>query len=225
MLRYTKFGFFKKNFKKIPHFDGFYYSLYIEWFYNHSNKEVNYLGLLRIPENELSDYIRKISSGDEDALEQFYKDHAQYIFSVIFSIVHTKESAEEVLQDVLMSIVNYGFKKPVRNARAWLFRVIINASLKKAEEDKKYDSESLSVLEDTVSNESLSNITEDSIDQIESLRSLNPTERKCVLMVIIGGLKLTQAAKILGLTYRRTRDIYYYAVRKLRQYYEKGGHI
>ena len=162
------------------------------------------MGLFQIPEKELAHYIKEISSGREDVLEKFYKKYAKSMYTIIFSYVSSKESAEEVLQDVLMSIVRYGFNKPIKNARAWLFKVIRNASFKRLAEDKPLQDE-LPI----------------KIDQINSLKCLTPIEQKCVLLHAIGGVKLPKVAEITGISYDKTRNTYYYALRKLRQYYEK----
>jgi len=34
-------------------------------------------------------------------------------------------------------------------------------------------------------------------------------------------LKLTQVAEVMGMPYKRVRFVYYYAIKKLRKYYEK----
>ena len=53
------------------------------------------MGLFQIPEKELAHYIKEISSGREDVLEKFYKKYAKSMYTIIFSYVSSKESAEE----------------------------------------------------------------------------------------------------------------------------------
>lgn len=179
------------------------------------------MGLFQIPEKELAHYIKEISSGREDVLEKFYKKYAKSMYTIIFSYVNSKESAEEVLQDVLMSIVRYGFNKPLKNARAWLFKVIRNASFKRLAEDKSLQDELPIKEDDIVSDDYVFGMLEDSIDQIDSLKCLTPIEQKCVLLHVIGGVKLPKVTEITGIPYDKVRNTYYYALRKLRQYYEK----
>ena len=176
-----------------------------------------------MPEKELANYIYQISSGNKDVLEEFYNKYAKSMYTLIYSYVRSKESAEEVLQDVLMSIVTYGFAKRIKNPNAWLYKVIKNISVKKAEEDKKRQTESLSDNEDLVSECNVFSMIEDSIEQIESLECLNPMEQQCVLLCVFGGFKLPKVAEIMDIPYDRLRSIYYYSIRKLRQYYERKG--
>ena len=181
------------------------------------------MGLFNMPEKELANYIYQISSGNKDVLEEFYNKYAKSMYTLIYSYVRSKESAEEVLQDVLMSIVTYGFAKRIKNPKAWLYKVIKNISVKKAEEDKKRQTESLSDNEDLVSECNVFSMIEDSIEQIESLECLNPMEQQCVLLCVFGGFKLPKVAEIMDIPYDRLRSIYYYSIRKLRQYYERKG--
>ena len=179
------------------------------------------LRLFKIAEEELTNYIREISSGNETALAEFYSVYGRLILAQILSVVESRESAEEVLQDVLMSIVRYGFNKPIKNARAWLFKVIRNASFKRLAEDKSLQDELPIKEDDIVSDDYVFGMLEDSIDQINSLKCLTPIEQKCVLLHVIGGVKLPKVAEITGILYDKVRNTYYYALRKLRQYYEK----
>lgn len=174
-----------------------------------------------MPEKELANYIFQISSGNKDVLEEFYNKYAKSMYILIYSYVKSKESAEEVLQDVLMSIVTYGFTKQIKKPKAWLYKVIKNISVKKAAEDKKKQTESLSDNEELLSGCNVFSMIEESIEQIEALECLNPTEQECVSLCVFGGFKLPQVAEIMDIPYDRLRNIYYYSIRKLRQYYER----
>ena len=74
---------------------------------------------------------------------------------------------------------------------------------------------------DTIPDSIVLEMVEDSVDQIQALHCLDDTERKCVLLCAVGGLKLPAVAEALELPYDRVRNIYYYALKKLRKYYEK----
>ena len=113
------------------------------------------LGRLKINEEELAGYIREISAGNEAALEQFYNDYGRMIMAFILSSVRSKESAEEVLQDVLLALVTHKPDKTIKNATAWLFKVIRNLSHKKAMEDIVRQTEKLSDKEEISSEETV----------------------------------------------------------------------
>jgi len=106
------------------------------------------LEFFNIDENELANYIKEISSGNEEALEEFYNTYGRAILALIFSVVRSNDSAEEVLQDVMMAIVNRNTDRSVRNAKYWLLKVIQDISKKKAMEDALLRSELLAENED-----------------------------------------------------------------------------
>ena len=179
------------------------------------------LGRLKINEEELAGYIREISAGNEAALEQFYNDYGRMIMAFILSSVRSKESAEEVLQDVLLALVTHKPDKTIKNATAWLFKVIRNLSHKKAMEDIVRQTEKLPDKEEISSEETVFQSVENAVDQIEALRGLDSVEQECVILHVFGDMKLPQVAQLLGMPYHKVRNKYNYAVKKLKQYYEK----
>ena len=184
-------------------------------------KDVMTLGIFDIDEKELANYIKEISSGNEEALEQFYNTYGRAILTLIHSVVKSNDSAEEVLQDVLMAIVNRNTDRSVRNAKYWLLKVIQDISKKKAMEDALLRSELLAENEDISYNSNISEKIENGIDQIDALKYLDELEQQCVIMCVFWRLKLTQVAEVMGMPYKRVRFVYYYAIKKLRKYYEE----
>ena len=136
-------------------------------------KEVIFLWMFKIQEEELVNYIKEISSGNETALRDFYDEYGRKILTLILSIVKSKETAEEVLQDVLMAIVTHRNDKSIVNARAWLFKVIKNVSHKKLKGDQLSQSEALSEYEEILLIDDISEEIENSPDQIEALKHLD----------------------------------------------------
>lgn len=177
--------------------------------------------MFNIQEEELARYIREISLGDESALREFYDRYGKLMLTTILSFVNSRESAEEVLQDTLMVIVTHPPNKPIINARAWLFKVIHNISVKKERKDRSMQTEWLSDEEDLLLSEDVPEIIESSPNQIEALQCLDTIEQQCVIMCVFGQMKLPQVARLLGLPYKRVCNKYDYAVRKLRKYYEE----
>lgn len=179
------------------------------------------MGILKINEEELARYIKDISSGDEASLRSFYDNYGRLILAFILSIVNSIESAEGALQDVLMAIVTHQTDNYIKNPKAWLFKVILNISKRKAKQDYSVQAEQLPEDENIVSEDNFSESIENTVDQIESLKCLDEIEQQCVIMCVFGQMKLPQVAEILGMPYKKVCNKYDYAVRKLRKYYEK----
>ena len=179
------------------------------------------MGLFEIQANELDNYIKEISSGNEEALKEFYNNYGKYLYSFILSIVKSRESVEDVLQDVLTVIATHDPKIPILNSRAWLFKVIKNLSIKKLKEEQAIPTESLSDNTDLLSVDNAFEDIENSVDQIEALKCLDRIEQQCVIMCVFGQMKLPQVAEIMDMPYNKVCNKYDYAVRKLRKYYEE----
>jgi RNA polymerase sigma-70 factor (ECF subfamily) len=72
--------------------------------------------------------------------DQIYKEHASLVFNVALSYVQNKEDAEEITQDVFVSVYNKlsDFEQKAK-VSTWLYRITINKSLDyiKAKKRKK----------------------------------------------------------------------------------------
>lgn len=177
------------------------------------------MGMLKFQEDDLKRYISEISAGNEAALEKFYDEYGRLLLALIFSIVKNRESAEDVLQDVLMAIVRHQTDKPIENARAWLLKVTKNISKKKAAEDKSMQTESLSENNNIIDQNSIEIDLESSVDQIEAINILDEFEQQVLIMCVFGEMKLPQVAQLLDLPYDKVRSKYDYAIRKLKKFY------
>lgn len=72
--------------------------------------------------------------------DQIYREHASLVFNVALSYVQNKEDAEEITQDVFVSVYNKlsDFEQKAK-VSTWLYRITINKSLDyiKAKKRKK----------------------------------------------------------------------------------------
>ncbi|MEQ6166136.1 RNA polymerase sigma factor [Ekhidna sp. MALMAid0563] len=74
--------------------------------------------------------IKAIGQGSEDALEQLYNHYCDRVFNTIISYTKNEEDAEELLQDVFVTIYNtasnFQFNSSVST---WIYRIVVNKSL------------------------------------------------------------------------------------------------
>ena len=74
--------------------------------------------------------IKAIGQGSEDALEQLYHHYCDRVFNTIISYTKNEEDAEELLQDVFVTIYNtassFQFNSSVST---WIYRITVNKSL------------------------------------------------------------------------------------------------
>ena len=80
--------------------------------------------------NHEDKWIEDIAKGSEAALQNLYEKYASKVFSTIISYTKNKEDAEEILQDVFVSIHNTAGKfRFGSSVSTWVYRIAVNKSL------------------------------------------------------------------------------------------------
>lgn len=74
--------------------------------------------------------IEKIGEGDDVALEELYSRYSSKVFNTIISYTQNTEDAEEVLQDVFVTLYNTSktFERKA-SVSTWIYRIAVNKSL------------------------------------------------------------------------------------------------
>lgn len=74
--------------------------------------------------------IRMIAEGDEEAFREVVRANRDMVISVCFNLLNDREQAEEVAQDVFLSVYKKvgGFKGKSRLS-TWIYRVAVNAAI------------------------------------------------------------------------------------------------
>jgi len=82
--------------------------------------------------NMEEDYVllRQIGEGNDDALEELYSRYSSKVFNTLISYTQNKEDAEEILQDVFVTLYNTAntFEKKA-TVSTWIYRIAVNKSL------------------------------------------------------------------------------------------------
>ncbi|WP_421764363.1 RNA polymerase sigma factor [Ekhidna sp.] len=74
--------------------------------------------------------LHSISQGNEEALEQLYNNYCDRVFNTLISYTKNEEDAEELLQDVFVSIYNTATSfKFNSSVSTWIYRIAVNKSL------------------------------------------------------------------------------------------------
>ncbi len=73
--------------------------------------------------------LRLIAERDAEALEVLYDRHAQVVYNLILRIVHTRESADDILQETFWQVWKKADDFRGGTAAAWLYRIARNKSL------------------------------------------------------------------------------------------------
>ena len=72
-------------------------------------------------------YIQKFKKGDNKAFDDIVNLHKDWVINIILSMVHNKQDAEDISQDVFVSIYFALYKfKGASKFQTWIYRIIIN---------------------------------------------------------------------------------------------------
>lgn len=163
--------------------------------------------------------INKIAKGDKEAMKELYEKYRKPVYMYALSIVRDSTIAEDVMQDVFVSIMQNSFASPIKNEKAWIFTIARNRAIQVSEKEKR-EKDLLLINEET----RLEYYDErDPLSEIEALTILNSFERQIVVLYIYCGFSQKEIAKITNRPYISIRSKYGYAIRKLKRFYEERG--
>lgn len=164
---------------------------------------------------DLDRCLGKISRRDRFALEELYRAYSKPIYKYALALLRDTALAEDAMQTAFLRIMSKaGTYKQGTNARAWIFTVTRNVCM-------DIHNERLPVTDDSVlaalADEHSMNDLAEAIAVRDAVGRLTDREREVLSLYLFGGLKQTEIAKILGLSYVKVRSHYECAIKKLRK--------
>ena len=155
--------------------------------------------------------IRDIIKGDSHAFDELYKQYYNKVYSFLYRYLQSKQDAEDVIQDVFITVWNSREKlKEIKNLNAWLFTITFNQIRKvfrnMAMEKRKLDTYATSSLFDdnsVISEVEFNDLMEKAGDVIERI----PSRQKTVLLMTIkDGRSSTEISGILNISKRTVEN-------------------
>ncbi|ADR21234.1 RNA polymerase sigma factor [Marivirga tractuosa] len=74
--------------------------------------------------------LEAITNGSEEALEQLYNEYADRVYNTLISYTKNSEDAEELLQDVFVTLYNSAGNFEHNSAvSTWIYRIAVNKAL------------------------------------------------------------------------------------------------
>ncbi|MBE6708038.1 MAG: sigma-70 family RNA polymerase sigma factor [Ruminococcaceae bacterium] len=164
---------------------------------------------------DLDRCISKISRRDHTAVEELYREFSGAVYKYALVILRDTGLAEDAMQNTFLRIMaSAGTYKLGTNPRAWIFKItrnvcmdIHNSKIPSADD----------VEPEILSDDHSINDVSEAIAVREAVSRLTDREREVLSLYLFGGLKQTEIAKIMGLSYVRVRSIYECAIKKLRK--------
>lgn len=158
--------------------------------------------------------MQKLKLNDLSALDEIYEITSNIVYILAYSILKSKERAEDIVQDTYIRVYKKIDKyKSGTNAAAWIYKIARNLSYD--EYAKKRDT-SLDVFEGNMLDERGFDLTE-SIYLKTVFNTLNADEREVVALFAIGDFKHKEIARIIGRPIGTVQWIYNRAIKKLKE--------
>ncbi|MBF0532068.1 MAG: RNA polymerase sigma factor [Candidatus Omnitrophica bacterium] len=156
--------------------------------------------------------IRQAASGDITAFEEIYRTWSGYVYNVILRIVGYREDADEVTQEVFLTV--YRQLKYFRfqsSFKTWVYRVAVNAALNRVKKTSKERSQMVAYDENltpvAAEPEAEKRAQQEYLEQKakDILDKLNPDQRACVVLRNIEGLSYQEIAAALKININTVR--------------------
>lgn len=166
---------------------------------------------------------------DEESLEdidEVYRRYGSFVYNVAYRMLSSKEDAEEVVQNVFLSVYQHrdGFKHQ-SSIKTWVYRITVNQCLNWIKQNKKHQQGRIddeTVLDHVAVTESSG---DDSVsDKVQHmLKVLSEQERSCMILRSIEGLSYEEIAESLAMNINTVRTHLRRAREKLIVWREEGG--
>jgi len=173
---------------------------------------------VHVTKQQFEHYIRQIQTGDKDGLKEIYNDYITFIYSIIFSIVHNKENAEDITSEFFIKLWtaadSYRFGG---RHKAWLASIAHNMAIDFL---RKYHKENI-VRDIPKTNDNSEDSPENQVIEKmslkEALTSLEEKEEQIINLKILGQLTFKEIAKILHMPMGTVTWKYQNGIVKLRR--------
>ncbi|MEW6615905.1 MAG: RNA polymerase sigma factor [Thermodesulfobacteriota bacterium] len=159
------------------------------------------------------DFARRASEGDVESFEKIFRSYTDYVYNIALRIVQNREDAQEVTQEVFISVYhnlkNFRFQAKLKT---WIYRITINMAINRTKKESKmndrtvdYNNASapgnpLSSLDNRVEREHKESIIKKLLD------ALTPEQRVCIVLRNIEGLSYQEIAQVLNINTNAVRS-------------------
>ncbi len=174
----------------------------------------------------LSELLRRISLGDENAFEDFYYQTCQSVYAYLLSLTKDPEDAKDLLQETYIKIRGAShLYKDQNTPMAWILRICRNEFLMKARKD---------AVRKTVPMEEAGEIQQkfDGIESVENrmvltelFTAVSEEERDIILMHVVMGMKNREIADYLDMPVGTVLSKYNRGIKKLKEAMERKEDI
>jgi len=157
--------------------------------------------------------LMKIGEGNEQFFNLIFERYRNRLFTYLFKVTKSKETAEEIVLDVFLKLWHgREIVHTIENLEAFLFRVAYHKAIdffRAVSRNPKMQKETWDVMAETVSYETADKkIIESDIEEIveAAVKSLSPQRRKVYYLRNYEGLSYADIAQKLNLSHNTVRN-------------------
>lgn len=160
------------------------------------------------------DIVNEAVKGDIKAFESIYREYFEFVVNVALRIVKYTDDAEDVAQEVFMTI--YRNLKTFRGESAlktWIYRITLNTAINRAKKLSKDNKQTMIKHSDNIAASQLSSEPEgeDKKEEKEKmivglLDTLNPDQRACIVLRNLEGFSYQEIAETLNIPINTVRS-------------------
>lgn len=158
-----------------------------------------------------------------DAFSKLYEEMRKPLYVVAYRMVPSREDAEDIVQEVFVSLLRAADLSRVKNGRAYLFQTVRNEALKRIRLGSKEiaggDFEKLSKIKRLAEG---GRSARGGSDLDIALAELTAEERQIVALRVNAELGYAEIARITGLSTATVFRKYRTAIRSLQEYFGRG---
>ncbi len=151
----------------------------------------------------LNEYFLRVRNGDKTAFTQIYHELKKPVFTIACRIVRSRETAEDITQEVFVRLFLSPPEPSVKNPRAWIFQMVHNLAV-----DALRKKHSTDMMEEREMSDTMGDV-ELRMDLEAAIGRLMDCEREILSLHLNGGLHFNEISEIVGLSvpsvYRRYR--------------------
>ncbi|MBI3813413.1 MAG: sigma-70 family RNA polymerase sigma factor [Nitrospinae bacterium] len=159
------------------------------------------------------DIVNEAAKGDIKAFESIYREYFGFVANVAFRIVNHTDDAEDVAQEVFMTVYrNLKTFRGESSLKTWIYRITLNTALNRAKRLSRENKQTTGYNDDMAAAQDPLCV-EDGIKKDENgkmigglLDALNPDQRACIVLRSLEGLSYQEIAETLNIPINTVRS-------------------
>ena len=169
-------------------------------------------------DQKLTELFKAIRAGNTEAFTMFYEAYKKPVFTVLWRMVASKETAEDLTQDLFIKLFTNPPDPSVKNLRAYVFKMARNLALNALRSMQYAERE----LTQTHPLRDLSGI-DLRLDLDAAISALNDCERQVLVFHLNADLTFLEISKIMDQSLPATYRTYKRALKMLRNTLDGGS--